>query len=136
MSDRLAVMNQGRIEQLGTPVEVYEHPTSEFVADFIGVSNLLERNGRRFTIRPEKVRLLAPDAAGASGSHQEPGRVADVIYLGAVTRYVVQLDAGETLVALRQNLETAEDTNQLTAGSPVQAAWLDAQTFTINPASA
>ena len=58
MSDRLVVINHGRIEQLGTPVEVYERPASEFVAGFIGVSNLLERDGRRFTIRPEKVRLL------------------------------------------------------------------------------
>ena len=136
MSDRLAVMNQGRIEQLGTPVEVYEHPASEFVAGFIGVSNLLERGGRRFTIRPEKVSLLGPQTPPPSGSHQEPGQIADVIYLGAVTRYVVQLDTGETLVALRQNLETAGDANQLATGNQVQVAWLEAQTFTINPASA
>ena len=58
MSDRLAVFNDGRIEQLGAPAEVYEHPRSEFIAGFVGVSNVLERGGRRFTIRPEKVRLL------------------------------------------------------------------------------
>ena len=65
MSDRLAVLNHGRIEQLGTPVEVYEHPASEFVAGFIGVSNVLERDGRRFTIRPEKIRLLDAGRAAA-----------------------------------------------------------------------
>ena len=58
MSDRLAVFNAGRIEQVGTPADVYEHPANEFVAGFVGVSNVVERDGRRFTIRPEKVRLL------------------------------------------------------------------------------
>ena len=65
MSDRLAVFNDGRIEQVGTPAEVYERPANEFVAGFVGVSNVLERGGRRFTIRPEKIRILAEgDDAG------------------------------------------------------------------------
>jgi len=131
MSDRLAVMNDGRIEQLGSPVEVYEHPANEFVAGFIGVSNLLERGGRRFTIRPEKVRLEDPAAAVAAGCHAEPGSIADVIYLGSVTRYVVSLDSGETLIALRQNHQTAAEGSQLALGARVQATWLEAQTFTI-----
>src|SRR5207248_11743024 len=59
MSDRVAVFNQGRIEQVGTPVEVYERPATPFVSGFVGTSNVLEREGRRFTIRPEKVRLLS-----------------------------------------------------------------------------
>ena len=59
MSDRLAVFNDGRIEQVGTPAEVYERPENEFVAGFVGVSNVVERDGRRFTIRPEKVRIVA-----------------------------------------------------------------------------
>ena len=87
MSDRLAVFNQGRIEQLGTPIEVYERPASEFVAGFIGVSNLLERGGRRFTIRPEKIHLLADGEQAPEGSHVERGRIEDVVYLGMVTRY-------------------------------------------------
>jgi putative spermidine/putrescine transport system ATP-binding protein len=131
MSDRLAVMNNGRIEQLGTPVDVYEHPANEFVAGFIGVSNLLDRDGRRFTIRPEKVRLTDPGAALAGGYHGEPGSIADVIYLGSVTRYVVALDSGETLIAVRQNADTAEDTDLLSLGARVQATWLQTQTFTI-----
>ncbi len=57
MSDRLAVFNNGRIEQIGTPADVYEHPETEFVAGFVGVSNVLERDGRRFTIRPEKIHM-------------------------------------------------------------------------------
>ena len=89
MSDRLAVMNNGRIEQLGTPIDVYERPANAFVAGFIGVSNLLEREGRCFTIRPEKVTLTDPAAPAAPGLHHEPGHVIDVIYLGSVTRYVI-----------------------------------------------
>ena len=68
MSDRLAVFNDGRIEQIGAPAEVYEHPRSEFIAGFVGVSNVLERGGRRFTIRPEKVRLL--DGAARRPAHR------------------------------------------------------------------
>jgi putative spermidine/putrescine transport system ATP-binding protein len=131
MSDRLAVMNDGRIEQLGTPVDVYEHPDNEFVAGFIGVSNLLERGGRRFTIRPEKVRLTDPGAPLGSGYHAEPGAIADVIYLGSVTRYVVTLDSGETLIAVRQNADTAAEVDLLSLGARVQATWLESQTFTM-----
>src|SRR5205814_2763246 len=58
MSDRIAVFNEGRIEQVSPPVELYEQPHTEFVAGFVGVSNLLERDGSRFTIRPEKVQLV------------------------------------------------------------------------------
>src|SRR5256886_2877706 len=58
MSDRLAVFNEGRIEQIGAPAEVYERPATEFVAGFVGVSNVLERAGRKFTVRPEKINML------------------------------------------------------------------------------
>ena len=58
MSDRLAVFNQGRIEQVGPPAEVYEHPENEFIAGFVGVSNVIERDGRRYTVRPEKINAL------------------------------------------------------------------------------
>ena len=60
MSDRIAVFNDGRIEQIGTPAEVYEQPANRFVSGFVGVSNELERDGRRFTVRPEKVRVARP----------------------------------------------------------------------------
>jgi len=104
MSDRLAVFNQGRIEQLGAPVDVYERPASEFVAGFIGVSNLLERDGHRFTIRPEKIRLLGEVEQAPPGSNTESGRIEEVTYLGVVTRYVIELAAGGRLTAVRQNL--------------------------------
>src|SRR5919112_5183388 len=86
MSDRLAVFHEGRIVQVGTPAEVYEQPASAFVAGFVGVSNVLEREGRRFTVRPEKIHLLEPGAA-VDGMRIESGRVADVAYAGMVTRF-------------------------------------------------
>src|SRR6188472_2539835 len=85
MSDRIAVFNGGRIEQVGTAREVYERPASAFVAGFVGVSNLLERDGERITIRPEKIELLEPGAP-ADGLHTESGRVVDVAYAGPITR--------------------------------------------------
>jgi putative spermidine/putrescine transport system ATP-binding protein len=132
MSDRLAVFNQGRIEQLGTPVEVYERPASDFVAGFIGVSNLLERGGRHFTIRPEKVRLLAAGEAAPAGGHAESGRVEEVAYLGMLTRYVIELAGGGRLTAVSQNLETAAADVLASRGQQVTVAWRDDQTYEID----
>ena len=92
MSDRIAVLNQGRIEQIGTPVQVYERPRTDFVAGFIDVSNLIERDGRRITVRPEKITLLEDGQPDPPGTHAESGQIQDVIYAGVLTRYVVQLD--------------------------------------------
>jgi putative spermidine/putrescine transport system ATP-binding protein len=131
MSDRLAVFNQGRIEQLGTPVDVYERPANEFVAGFVGVSNVLERGGRRFTIRPEKIRLLADGEPAPEGSHVEPGRIEEVTYLGMVTRYVVELAAGGRVTAVRQNLETAAAEARGERGRNISVAWQPAQTYEI-----
>jgi putative spermidine/putrescine transport system ATP-binding protein len=109
MSNRIAVFNAGRIEQVSTPVELYEHPATEFVAGFVGVSNLLERDGARFTIRPEKIQLLDPDTS-PNGLWTERGRIAEVAYAGMITRYTVVLDAGGKLQLVRQNVEaTAAD---------------------------
>jgi putative spermidine/putrescine transport system ATP-binding protein len=130
MSDRLAVFRAGRIEQLGTPAEVYEHPANEFVAGFVGISNVVERGGRRFTIRPEKVRLVGEGEA-ADGLHVEAGTVEDVAYVGMVTRYLVALDAGGSLQVVRQNLETSSvDAHEL-RGRRVRVAWREDQTFAI-----
>ncbi len=118
MSDRIAVFDHGRIEQLGAPAELYEHPASSFVAGFIGTSNVLLREGRRFTVRPEKIRVL--DANAAEG---EPGVVAAAIYLGAVTRFVVELDAGGELVALQQNLAVSSSDVHAMEGTRVRLAW-------------
>jgi putative spermidine/putrescine transport system ATP-binding protein len=132
MSDRLAVFNQGRIEQLGTPVEVYEQPASDFVAGFIGVSNLLERGGRHFTIRPEKIHLLADGEKAPDGSHVERGRIEEVVYLGMLTRYQIALETGGRLTAVRQNLETAAAEALEARGRTVNVAWRETQTYDIH----
>jgi putative spermidine/putrescine transport system ATP-binding protein len=111
MSDRLAVFNQGRIEQVGPPASVYEHPQSEFIAGFVGVSNVIARDGRRYTVRPEKIRLLENGREPEPGWHVEPGVVHDVQYVGSFTRYHVTLDRGGELQVLAQNL--AEGSSQV-----------------------
>jgi putative spermidine/putrescine transport system ATP-binding protein len=131
MSDRLAVFNQGHIEQLGTPVEVYEQPATDFVAGFIGISNLLERDGRHFTIRPEKIRLLAAGDTAPPGSHVEEGRIENVVYLGMLTRYLVELAGGGHLTAVRQNLDGAAADYLGAQGTTIRVAWRDDQTYEI-----
>jgi putative spermidine/putrescine transport system ATP-binding protein len=126
MSDRLAVFNAGRIEQVGSPAEVYEHPQTEFVAGFVGVSNVLERDGRRFTIRPEKI-LMVDEGAGDG----EPGVVREVVYIGMVTRYVVDLDSGGELVVVRQNLETSSQEALAEQGKRVRLSWRPEHTYEI-----
>jgi putative spermidine/putrescine transport system ATP-binding protein len=125
MSDRLAVFNDGRIEQIGTPAEVYEHPATEFVAGFVGVSNVLERGGRRFTVRPEKIHLNDESGPG------EAGRIRDVVYIGMVTRYIVELDSGGELVVIRQNLETSSQEALKARGRRVRLDWRPEHTYEI-----
>jgi putative spermidine/putrescine transport system ATP-binding protein len=131
MSDRIAVLSQGRIEQTGPPLEVYERPRTDFVAGFIGISNVIERDGRHMTIRPEKIRLLADGEEPPPGAHVEKGRIRDVVYAGVLTRYVIDLDAGGELVVARQN-EQAPATTRDMGDKPARIAWLPDQTITIS----
>jgi putative spermidine/putrescine transport system ATP-binding protein len=133
MSDRIAVFNEGRIEQVSAPEQLYEQPTTEFVAGFVGVSNLLERDGSRFTIRPEKIHLLAAGDS-ADGLHTERGRVAEVAYAGAVTRFTVALQAGEELQLVRQNVEGAVEAAP-TQGSEVLVGWRPEQAAAVQSQS-
>jgi putative spermidine/putrescine transport system ATP-binding protein len=131
MSDRLAVFNHGRIEQVGSPADVYEKPATRFVAGFVGTSNLLSGSvaqaivGREgtFTVRPEKIRLEAPDGPVADDETTALGQIAEVVYLGADTRYIVRLDAGATLVVTRQNLSTSSTEALAQQGRPVRLVW-------------
>jgi putative spermidine/putrescine transport system ATP-binding protein len=136
MSDRLAVFNRGRIEQVGAPADVYEHPETEFVAGFVGVSNVLERtlNGRpsRFTVRPEKIRILEEHEAAEPGAHSESGQVRDVVYVGMVTRYSVELDEGGELMVIKQNLETTSGEALEARGRRVRLAWRPDHTYAID----
>jgi putative spermidine/putrescine transport system ATP-binding protein len=122
MSDRVAVFNEGRIEQVGRPAEIYEHPANRFVTGFVGVSNLLERDGRRFTVRPEKVRLLSA-ADSVDGLQTERGRIRDVAYAGMITRFLVELDRGGELQVVHQNLETSSAEALEQRGREVTVGW-------------
>jgi putative spermidine/putrescine transport system ATP-binding protein len=135
MSDRMAVFNAGRIEQVGAPAEVYERPRSEFIAGFVGVSNVLERGGRRFTVRPEKLLMLDNGAATPAGMHVEPGRIREVLYAGMVTRYAVALEAGGELQVVRQNLDTTSAEALEEQGRQVRIGWRDDQTYAIGTAN-
>jgi putative spermidine/putrescine transport system ATP-binding protein len=134
MSDRLAVFDRGRIVQLGEPAEVYERPASAFVAGFVGVSNIVERDGRRFAVRPEKIRMTDAGASPARGAHAENGRIRDVVYAGMVTRYVVELDRGGELQVVRQNLETSSAEALDAKGQPVLLEWRPEHTLELDRA--
>ena len=131
MSDRMAVMLNGQIEQIGPPVEVYEQPATEFVAGFIGISNVLLRDGVRFVVRPEKIRMLAAGEQAGPGMTVEHGQVEEVIYVGMSTRYLVRLDRGEQLVAVRQNMDALGDAHKF-EGLPVRLAWTPDQTYVLD----
>jgi putative spermidine/putrescine transport system ATP-binding protein len=122
MSDRIAVFNEGRIEQISSPVELYERPVNEFVAGFVGISNVIERDGERLTIRPEKIELLDPDALVAD-LHSERGRIVEIGYAGMVTRYTVALDEGGTLQLVRQNVGDAASGPPPERGNEVLVGW-------------
>jgi putative spermidine/putrescine transport system ATP-binding protein len=132
LSDRIAVFNDGRIEQLGTPAEIYERPTSPFVADFVGTSNIFSDDTARavlgrpgfHSVRPEKVRLRPDGAArddASDGVVRAAGTIAEEIYLGTSTRVLVDLDGGFRLVVLEQNVSPfASDDRR---GDRVVAEW-------------
>jgi putative spermidine/putrescine transport system ATP-binding protein len=115
LSDRIAVLDRGRIEQVGSPADVYERPATAFVAGFVGTSNLLAPDAARavlgrevlVSVRPEKIRLAPEQQRPGDGEHSALGTVREVVYAGSGTRFVVDLDAGGSLVALQQNVETS-----------------------------
>ncbi|MER8085057.1 ABC transporter ATP-binding protein [Streptomyces sp. NPDC087532] len=140
MSDRIAVFRQGRIEQTGTPAEIYERPATPFVAGFVGISNLLggdaaERvvgSSGTYSIRPEKIRVLKESATPDEPEHSTAtGTVAEVFYLGDATRFLVELDAGGSLTVLRQNLETSSEDVAACRGARVRLLWHDHHTFRV-----
>jgi spermidine/putrescine transport system ATP-binding protein len=115
MSDRIGVMNGGRIEQVGTPREIYEQPDTAFVADFIGSLNVLEVDGKRVAVRPERVHIGPPGE-----SSQLLGIVAEVVYLGMYTQFHVTTDVG-TVVCHRIADNTPVDA--FTVGTRVAVSW-------------
>jgi putative spermidine/putrescine transport system ATP-binding protein len=138
MSDRIAVFDHGRIEQVGTPAEVYERPGSAFVAGFVGTSTLLTGPSARallgqdgtFVVRPENVRIGAPgpDDVGADGT------LTELVYAGPETRLYVQLDVGVRMVAVRSNAGPA-DADGLRPGDRLRLAWPREQSVLIEDAA-
>jgi putative spermidine/putrescine transport system ATP-binding protein len=141
MSDRIVVFNAGRVEQVGTPAEVYERPATEFVAGFVGTSNLLHPDAAQvvlgheglYSVRPEKIRVVDADAAVPEGHHGARGVVREVVYVGSGTRFVVDLDAGGSLVALQQNLETSSMDVLALRSQPVGLQWRREHEFRVGP---
>ncbi len=131
MSDRIAVFNRGRIEQVGAPASVYEEPATTFVAGFVGTSNLIGGDaavaitGRSglFTVRPEKIRMDDPGAVAQPDEYSATGRIRSVVYLGPDTRYHVALDTGEELVVTQQNLATTSNEALAQQGRAVRLIW-------------
>jgi putative spermidine/putrescine transport system ATP-binding protein len=121
MSDRLAVFRDGRIEQIGHPVDVYEQPATEFVAGFVGTSNVIMTSEGRAVLRPEKVEIsTGPVPVGREGAE---GHVTDVAYLGMVTRYTVELGDGRFITAVRQNSSTGPEGGRFAPGAAVTVSW-------------
>ncbi|HEA53683.1 ABC transporter ATP-binding protein [Marinobacter antarcticus] len=124
MSDRIAVFNKGRIEQMGEAVELYERPASEFVANFLGTSNLIDLDGKRVMIRPEKIRLLVgTEARPADSWHEQAATVQQKVFLGPSIRYLVRLECGTELLALEQNVTGFSNASAIMRGSRVRVAW-------------
>ncbi|MFM8384958.1 MAG: ABC transporter ATP-binding protein [Actinomycetota bacterium] len=122
MSDRIAVFDKGKIQQLDKPAAIYEKPKNEFVAGFVGVSNLISGAaaekllGKKgtFTVRPEKIRIEGKGAAGI---------IREVEYLGPATRFLVELDAGVQLVVLQQNSEQSAVDVESLRGKKIALSW-------------
>jgi putative spermidine/putrescine transport system ATP-binding protein len=131
MSDRIAVFNHGKIEQIGTPREVYESPSSAFVASFLGVSNLISGpvakelfgSEQMVNIRPERIKLEAANAKPAAGEISVLATITDVAYTGANTLYVLESEAGLRLVATRLNEELPGQDLGLESGDKVLASF-------------
>jgi spermidine/putrescine transport system ATP-binding protein len=161
MSDRIAVMRAGHIEQLGDPESLYERPETAFVAGFLGVSNLLEgevagheggmvairlkdgtvikapagQNGQtavRLGVRPEKLRVVTGATDGSSGDlNAVEGTVLDASYIGVSTQYLVETRDGHKMTAYTQNLETAGLADLIARGERVRLTWQPRHTFVV-----
>lgn len=132
MSDRIVIFNEGRVEQVGTPEEVYERPATRFVAGFLGAANIVSGEpakkifGRPTTvsIRPERMRLQAPSYSATSDEMAIAATVKEAAFVGANTVYVVDTDDGVRLSISRTNTQSPGHDNRFAAGDRVLAVWL------------
>lgn len=131
LSDRIAVFDQGRVQQIGAPAMIYERPATEFVAGFVGTSNFLRGEAAEhvigefgtFLIRPERIRVLAPGTTSGVADRTAAGVVRDVIYLGSATRLVVDLEVGTTLTVVLPAIDRSSEDVATIRGQRVAIAW-------------
>lgn len=131
MSDRIAVFDKGKVQQIGTPAEMYESPANEFVAGFVGTSNLLRGEiAQRLTgqagsyaIRPEKIELLPAGNPATDSACVVEGTLRDVVYLGVYTRYLVEISGGLDMIVIRQNAGTSSMLETNRKGEKVCLRW-------------
>ncbi len=122
MSDRIAVFNQGKIEQLGTPREVYENPLSPFVSEFVGQTNKIVMDGRNINIRPEFITI---SKSRKFGDRSVIGKLHDAIFVGATTRYLVHTELGQTLMSTQPD-------GEFSVGDSVTLSWESKKEFLVN----
>ena len=131
MSDRIAVFSEGKIQQVGTPSDIYERPATQFVAGFVGTSNLLSGavakritgSEQMFSIRPEKIHLGTQSDKPEKDMLTIDGVIRDVVYLGLFTRYLVEIEGGSDLVVIEQNLKTTSMDVLSAKGQKVRLHW-------------
>jgi len=131
LSDRIAVFNEGRVEQVGTPAEVYESPKTRFVASFLGLSNLIPADiaktlvgvDEMISIRPERVRLVGMDHVASAEETVVSGTIIETVYTGSSTRYILESPNGLSLIASRQNEHDPGLVSRFERGQTAQALW-------------
>ena len=127
MSDRVAVFDRGKIQQLDSPAIIYENPANSFVAGFVGISNLISGEAGKsllgkegtWLVRPEKIEIDSQQSDGRSAT----GQIREVEYLGPATRFLVDLDVGISLMALRQNTSESATSVATMRNSKVTVSW-------------
>jgi len=129
MSDRVVVMNRGRIEQLGRPREIYDRPATRFVADFIGETNFFEHSGSLVAVRPEQVQI-ARSMAGTSPAL--PGRVVTTMVIGPAVQCVIRIDNGQEVLARQQRSAGGGGLESLREGDRVVVTWAEDEALTLD----
>lgn len=133
MSDRIVVFNQGKIEQTGTPEEIYNRPATKFVAGFLGAANIIDGQSaakifgseRTVSIRPERIVLQPSGFTAKKGETSMPGVIAEKVFVGANTIYVIESDFGTKISVSTTNTELPADDKSFVTGDRVTAVWRD-----------
>ncbi|MDQ3823757.1 MAG: ABC transporter ATP-binding protein [Actinomycetota bacterium] len=128
MSDRVAVMNAGRIEQLGPPREIYDRPATRFVADFIGETNFIDRDGATVAVRPEQVQL----ARGNADNGTLGGVVVTTMVIGPAIQCLVRTDNGQEVLVRQQRSGRDDGVESLREGDRVLVTWAEGAALTLD----